>query len=72
MINEVQNQSKETEKDDYNFSAESNTRVLEISLKGEIKGDISIKVNREKIIKQAIFSTIFKENEVLKDEDLYY
>ena len=70
MKNEIPVAQKETERDDSSFDEETNTRVLEMSLVAYVKSGGDSSLVNDKI--QAPFSTIFKDNDVLKDEDLYY
>ena len=70
MKNEISVAQKETERDDSSFDEETNTRVLEMSLVAYVKSGGDGSLVNDKI--QAPFSTIFKDNDVLKDEDLYY
>lgn len=72
MTNEVKTQSKETDKDNLNYPSDKNVRILEIVIQGEQKNESSILLDINKDIKQVPFSSIFKENENLKDESLYY
>ena len=70
MKNEIPVAQKETERDDSSFDEETNTRVLEMSLVAYVKSGGDGSLVNDKI--QSPYSTIFKENDVLKDEYLYY
>ena len=83
MKNEIPIVAKETEKDDSSFSEESNTRVLEMALVAYVQSSVSLSDSsvisssdeEESLVNDKIqshFSTIFKDKDVLKDEDLYY
>lgn len=79
MKNEIPVVSKETDKDNASFSEESNTRVLEMALiaytQASVSGNESVGDEEESLISNKIqshFSTIFKDSDMLKDEDLYY
>lgn len=80
MKNEIPVVSKETEKDNASFPEETNTRVLEMALiaytQSSVSGGEGVEdEDQESLIGDKIqshFSTIFKDSDILKDEDLYY
>ena len=73
MTNEIPIVSRETKNDTSSFTNEENVRILEMSLVSFDKQSASVNKNdfrKNKI--QASFSTIFEDNEHLKDEDIFY